>query len=87
MSAKKTNTKKPVAVKVIKRTRKANALHDKLEKLFTQKGGCTMHDTFNAGFKYPAIQALKMFEKRGYKVNVVKKAGALTVYSATKRGA
>jgi hypothetical protein len=39
MSAKKsTNSKKPVVDKV-KRTRKPNALHDKLEKLFTQKGG------------------------------------------------
>ena len=37
MSAKKsTNSKKPVVDKV-KRTRKPNALHDKLEKLFTQK--------------------------------------------------
>ena len=36
MSAKKsTNSKKPVVDKV-KRTRKPNALHDKLEKLFTQ---------------------------------------------------
>ena len=38
MSAKKsTNSKKPVVDKV-KRTRKPNALHDKLEKLFTQNG-------------------------------------------------
>jgi len=62
-------------------------LHDKLEKLFTQKGGCTMHDTYNAGYAYPAAQALKMFEKRGYKVSTKKEPGQLTVYSATKRGA
>jgi hypothetical protein len=48
--------------------RKPNALHDKLEKLFTQKGGCTMHDIWNAGFEYPAMAALKIFERRGYKV-------------------
>ena len=50
-------------------------LHDKLEKLFTQKGGCTMHDTYNAGYAYPAAQALKMFEKRGYKVSTKKEPG------------
>lgn len=75
---------KPIAVKVIKRSRKTNALHAKLEKLFTRPGGCTLHDTWNAGFEYPAMQALKMFERRGYKVSAVKKPGALTVYSARK---
>lgn len=75
---------KPAVVKVIKRSRKPNALHDKLEKLFTRAGGCTMHDTFNAGFEYPAIQALKIFERRGYKVSAKKVPGQLTVYSARK---
>jgi hypothetical protein len=75
MSAKKsTDSKKPVVDKV-KRTRKPNALHDKLEKLFTQKGGCTMHDIWNAGFEYPAMAALKIFERRGYKVSVKKVPG------------
>jgi hypothetical protein len=32
------------------------------------------------------MTALKIFERRGYKVNVAKKEGELTVYSATKRG-
>jgi len=63
------------------------AQHHNLEKLFTQKGGCPMHDTYNAGYAYPAAQALKMFEKRGYKVSTKKERGQLTVYSATKRGA
>ena len=76
-------TAKP-AVKVIRRTRKTNALHDRLEKLFTQKGGCTMHDTYNAGYAYPAATALKMFEKRGYKVSIKKAPGELTIYSARK---
>ena len=86
MSSKK-SPKKPIAVKVIKRTRKPNPLHDKLEKLFTRPGGCTMHDTYNAGFEYPAMQALKMFERRGYQISAKKVPGELTVYSATKRGA
>ena len=75
MSAKKsTNSKKPVVDKV-KRTRKPSALHDKLEKLFTQN--CTMHDIWNAGFEYPAMAALKIFERRGYKVSVKKVPGPL----------
>ena len=58
MSAKKTKSaKKPVAVKVIKRTRKPNALHDKPEKLFTRPGGC--HDTYNAGFEYETRSRLR----------------------------
>jgi len=66
----------PVVDKV-KRTRKPNAVHDKLEKLFTQKGGCTMHDIWNAGFEYPAMAALKIFERRGYKVSVKEVPGPL----------
>ena len=34
-----------------------------------------MHDTYNAGYAYPAAQALKMFEKRGYKVSTKKEPG------------
>jgi hypothetical protein len=39
MSAKKSTNSKKLVVDKVKRTRKPNALHDKLEKLFTQKGG------------------------------------------------
>jgi hypothetical protein len=75
---------KPVAVKVIKRTRKTNALHEKLIKLFTRPNGATLTDTVEAGFKYPAVAALRIAERRGYKTNVVKKAGELTRYTARK---
>jgi hypothetical protein len=34
-----------------------------------------MHDIWNAGFEYPAMAALKIFERRGYKVSVKKVPG------------
>ena len=36
-----------------------------------------MHDIWNAGFEYPAMAALKIFERRGYKVSVKKVPGPL----------
>jgi hypothetical protein len=82
-SVAKKSTKKPVVVKVIK-TRKPNALHDKLIKLFSRPNGATITDVGNAGFKYSAIAALKIAERRGYKVNVKKQPGELTCYFAKK---
>lgn len=57
-------------------------LQAKLISLFTRKEGATMHDTFHAGYQFPAMQALKMAERHGYKVNVKKQAGELTRYFA-----
>ena len=71
-------------MKVVKRSRKPNALHEKLIKLFTRPNGATMHDTYNAGFEYPAMAALKIAERRGFKTNVIKKSGELTRYIARK---
>jgi hypothetical protein len=36
-----------------------------------------MHDIWNAGFEYSAMAALKIFERRGYKVSVEKVLGLL----------
>jgi hypothetical protein len=84
MSKTSKKSSKPVVGKVIKRTRKPNALHEKPIKLFTRPNGATMHDTWEAGFKYPAIAALKVAERRGLKTNIVKKSGELTRYIARK---
>jgi hypothetical protein len=83
MSKKSTPGKKSVVVKVIK-ARKPNPLHEKLIKLFVRPNGATITDIAAAKFKYPAIQALRIAERRGYKTNVVKKAGELTRYVARR---
>jgi hypothetical protein len=46
--------------------------------------GATMHDTWNAGFEYPAMAALKIAERRGYKISVVKKKGELSRHIAKR---
>ena len=87
MSVAKKSAKKPVVV-VLKKSRKpnaSNALHEKLIKLVTRPNGATLTDIGAAGFKYPAIQALRIAERRGYKTSVSKKPGELTVYKAVKR--
>jgi hypothetical protein len=86
MSAKKSkkvakSNGKPVA-KVS--NKKPNPLHDTLVKLMSRPTGCTMHDTFNAGFNYPAMAAVKIVERRGYKVTKKKEAGELTRYIAKR---
>jgi hypothetical protein len=94
MSAKKTNTKKSakksaVAKKVaakkvakVQTNREPNALQIKLLKLFMRPQGATLEDTSAAGANRPALAALRMFERRGYKTSVVKKAGEPTRYLA-----
>ena len=87
MSKKSTKAvaKKSVAKKAsTKATKKPNALHEKLIKLFTRPDDATMHDTFNAGFAYPAMAALKIAERRGLKTSVIKKKGELTRYIAKR---
>ena len=74
MSAKKTKSAKTVVVKK-KATKKPNALHDKLVKLFSRPNGATVHDTMEAGFKYPAMVTLRIVERKGYKVSVKKVPG------------
>jgi hypothetical protein len=52
-----------------------------------RKDGATLTDIKKAGWKFPAIVALKIAERRGYKVSVKKpKPGELTRYVA-KAGA
>jgi hypothetical protein len=83
--SKKSTSKKPTVVVLKKRNGKANALHEKLIKLFSRPNGATLTDTWECGYKYPAVQALRIAERHGYKTNVVKKSGELTRYVATKR--
>ena len=66
------------------KSKKSNPLQDKLISLFARPTGATMHDTFNAGYQYPAMQALKMAERRGYKVSTKKEDGELTRYYAKR---
>ncbi|HWX34218.1 MAG TPA: hypothetical protein VNZ53_43190 [Steroidobacteraceae bacterium] len=82
MSVAKKSTKKPV-VKVIK-ARKANPLHEKLVKLFVRPNGATITDISEAGFKYSAVQALKIAKTRGLKTSTKKPDGELTRYYAKK---
>jgi hypothetical protein len=87
MSKKSTKAvaKKSVAKKVsTKATKKPNPLHEKLIKLFTRPNGATVHDTMEAGFNYPAMAALRIAERRGYKTSVVKKPGELSQYIAKR---
>jgi hypothetical protein len=50
----------------------------------TRKDGATLTDIGKAGFRYPAIQALRIAERRGMKTSVVKKEGELTRYFAKR---
>ena len=72
MSAKKSTN---VVLKK-KRNGKPNALHEKLIKLFTRPNGATMHDTYNAGFEYPAMAALKIAERRASKPTSSRRAAS-----------
>lgn len=92
VSKKKSASKKSAAKKVMAakskngngKSAKTNPLHDKLMSLFTRKEGATMHDTWNAGYKYPAMQALKIAERHGLKVSVKKENGEMTRYFAKR---
>jgi hypothetical protein len=59
-------------------------LHAKLIALMTRPKGATLADIKAAKFNAAAMQALKIVQRRGYKTNVVKKAGELTRYVARK---
>jgi hypothetical protein len=61
---------------------KPNKLHDTLVRLLSRPDGATLHDTWNAGYYFPAVFALKLAERRGYKTSIVKKKGELTRYKA-----
>jgi hypothetical protein len=79
--------KKPTSKKVVaNNARKPNALHEKLVRLMCRPTGASMHDLWNAGFKYPAMAALKIAERRGLKTSVIKKKGELTRYCAKRAG-
>lgn len=64
--------------------RRPNPLHDRLVKLLMRPEGATMHDTWNAGFYFPAKVALKLAARRGLKTKVVKVKGELTRYIARR---
>jgi hypothetical protein len=51
---------------------KERALNEKLVKLFSRPNGATLADLTTAGFKYPAVQALKIAERRGLKTSIEK---------------
>jgi hypothetical protein len=72
-------SKKSVAKKP--QNRPMNALQEKLIKLFVRPNGATLAETVKIA-KRPALMALRMFERRGYKTSVVKKAGEPTRYLA-----
>lgn len=77
MASKKTAVAKKVPAK------KFTALHEKLVKLFRRPNGATLADTVEAGYKYPAVFALRIAERRGLKTKIVKKEGEPTRYVAT----
>ena len=82
MSAKKSVAKK--SAKKANGAKKPNPLHDTLVKLLSRPNGATMHDTYNAGFEFPAMSAVKIVERRGYKVSKKKEPGELTRYIAKR---
>jgi hypothetical protein len=83
MSTKKSTAKKPVVVKVLK-TRKPNPLHEKLIKLFTRPTGATVQDVAETKFYGPAIAALRIAERHGFKTSTKKEPGELTRYYAKR---
>jgi len=69
-SAKSTNGQK---------ARKPNKLHDTLVRLLSRPNGATITDISEAGFKYAAMTAMKIVERRGYKTTSKKVPGELTI--------
>jgi hypothetical protein len=51
-----------------------NPIHQTLIKLMSRPNGATITDIAAAKFKAPAIQALRLVGRRGYKTSVVKKS-------------
>jgi hypothetical protein len=78
--AKKTTSKKSNSQKA----HKPNPIHDALVKLMTRPSGATITEIKATKFNAPAMQALKIVERRGYKTSVVKKPGELTKYIAKR---
>lgn len=60
------------------------ALHERLISLMSRPTGATVSDFTKAGYKYPAMQALKIAERRGLKVSTKKPEGELTNYYAKR---
>jgi hypothetical protein len=81
-TSKKKSAKKSVAKKA--NGKQPNAVHERLIKLMTRPNGATITDIAEAKFKGPSMAALKIVERRGYKVKVDKKPGELTCYIAKK---
>jgi hypothetical protein len=63
---------------------KPNVLHEKLLKLFLRPNGATLSDVVEAGWKFAAMAALRIAERRGLKISVVKKEGERTRYVAKR---
>jgi hypothetical protein len=84
-SAKSAKTAKSATKTVaVKKSRAPNPLHEKLIALMTRKDGATLSDVVEAGWKFAAMAALKIAERRGLKVSVVKKDGERTRYHAKR---
>ena len=86
-ASKKTKpTKKSAAKKVATKkvsAKKPNPLHAKLLALLTRKDGATLADLGKAGFKYPAIMALRIAERHGLKTKIVKPEEGFKRYIAS----
>jgi hypothetical protein len=81
-TSKKSNGKKSTVARVS--NKKPNPLHDTIVKLMSRPNGATMHETWNAGFEAPVMAAVRIVERRGYKVSKKKEAGELTRYIAKR---
>jgi hypothetical protein len=82
-SAKKSNAKKPVAVK---KAVAPNQLHQKLIALMARKEGAGIADFQTVeGFNLPSMAVVRIAERHGYKTNVSKKPGERTVYKAVAK--
>lgn len=64
------------------RVRQDTPLHKKILSLMNRPNGATLHDTWKAGWPFPVMAAVKLVERRGYKVSRIKKDGELTRYVA-----
>ena len=81
---KPTNNRKALALRG-RKPQGRNAIHKKLIKMMSRPSGATLHDTWNAGYRFPAMSALKIVERYGYRTNIIKKEGELARYYARKR--
>ena len=80
----KKSTKKPAAKNG--KAKPIKPLHAKLIALMKRPTGAELQELVKAGWKFSAMAALKIAERRGLKVNIIKKSGERARYAA-KAGA